>query len=171
MPSSKTYYITRHGETFASLKNTGYGFRIRSAPIIQAGIPTIERLAEYLKEIPTDYNASSQYNRCRQTAKIITDIAGKQFVFDKRLNEFFFETFWHLENRLRDFLTEMEESKHKSFLICTHGACISGLVMLLTKGDYRAGDLLSYPPPGILIKIKDGKVTQYDFNEKSTAGR
>src|SRR5258708_2831666 len=164
MPSTKTYYIFRHGETFASLKNTGYGIRMRSAHILESGKPVIKEMAGFLKDIKSDHNATSAYPRCLETTQIITDITSKQFVIDKRLNEFFFETFGRLRHRLKNFLGEMENSDHETILVCTHGACLAGIIMLLTTGEYHAADLLSYPPPGILIKIENGKVEQWDFN-------
>ena len=165
MFSKKTYYIFRHGETKATLKGRGYGFRNRSARILEIGKPVIEEMAQFLKDIPSDYNVSSEYIRCQETAEIITNIANKQFVFDKRLNEFFFETFSHMRRRVREFLDEMEGSNHQTILVCSHGAILAGLISFLTKGEYPASDLTSYPPPGILIKIENGKVEQWDFNQ------
>jgi broad specificity phosphatase PhoE len=163
---SKTYYLFRHGETFATLKNKGYGWRIRSAHTLEAGKPVTKEIAQFLKDIKSDHNATSGYTRCLETAQIITDVTGKQFVVDRRLNEFFFETFGNLRNRLKNFLAEMEDSDYETILVCTHGACLAGLIMLLTTGQYHAADLISYPPPGILIKIENCKVEEWDFNEK-----
>lgn len=164
MPSTKTYYLFRHGETFATLKNTGYGVRIRSAHILEAGKPVIQEMAEFLKDVKSDHNATSAYPRCLETTQIITDVTGKKFVIDRRVREFFFETFGQLRNRLKNFLDEMENSDYQTVLVCTHGACLAGLVMLLTTGEYHAADILSYPPPGILIKIKNGQIEEWDFN-------
>ena len=160
----KTYYIFRHGETRATLAGRGYGFQIRSAHIIEEGKPAMMRMGGFLKNIPTDHNVSSRYNRCKETAQIITEVTGKEFAFDNRVNEFFFETFGRLRFRLRKFIEEMESSDYETILICTHGACISGITKLLTKGEYSPEEILDFPPPGILLKIKDGKIEKWDFN-------
>ncbi len=162
---SKTYYIFRHGETFATLKNRGYGLKIISASILESAKPVINKMALFLKNIPTDYNATSPYRRCLQTTQIITDITGKQFVIDKRLSEFFLETFGRLRNRVQNFINQMESSDHQTILICTHGAVMTAFISLLSKDEFRARDLSDYPRPGILIKISNGQIEEYDFND------
>jgi broad specificity phosphatase PhoE len=161
---SKTYYLFRHGETFASIKHSGYGVRILSAPILPSAEPITKRMGQFLKEIPTDYNVSSPVKRCRQTCQIITLESGKQFVFDRRISEFFIETFGMFRNRLKRFVAEMEKSDNQTILICTHGAVLAGLLAYFTKGDFNASDMFKYPPTGLLIKLKDGKIEEFDFN-------
>jgi broad specificity phosphatase PhoE len=161
----KTYYIFRHGETFATLKNSGYGLRRLTAGILESGKPTIEAMAQYLKTVPTDINLTSPLTRCRQTAQIITLITGKKFKVDWGINEML-EPFPLLRLRLKNFLVRAEGSPYNTFLICTHGACIAGLTALLTKDEFKAEGLFVYPKPGVLFKIEDGKVEEFDFNIK-----
>jgi broad specificity phosphatase PhoE len=165
---TKTYYIFRHGETFVT-KSKGlrlYGLHSRSIGILPEGIPTIKRLAEYLKDISTDNNVCSEYLRCKETAKIVTDITGKKFTYDPRLNEYFFESFWHFKNRIKNFIDESESSKNKTFLICTHGAVVSGLTRLLLAGKFNPMQALMFPRPGVLTIISGKDIYAIDFNKQ-----
>jgi broad specificity phosphatase PhoE len=162
----KTYYIFRHGETFATKKGRGYGMRIFSAPILpEAGVP-LQKMGEYLKSVDTDFQVSSALLRCRQTADIITTETGKTFVFDKRLNEYFLETFGHLRKRLQEVLTEIDKNDYKNIVICTHGACIAMLISILTARHEKptAFNLFRYPPPGVLTIINNNNVQEINFN-------
>src|SRR5687768_16016928 len=127
-----TFYIFRHGETFATKAGKGYGVRMFSASILPEATPALSRMGLYLKNISTDYNISSALKRCRQTVEIIGQESGKEFVFDKRLNDYFLESAYHFTNRIKQVLLEMEEKNYSSIAICTHGACISVLISLLT---------------------------------------
>lgn len=161
----KTYYIFRHGETFVTAGNKwGYGLRVLSAPILESGKPALRRMGEFFKDIPSDLNVQSPLKRCQQTAAIVTDITGKKFVTDRRINEFLIETFGHFRHRIKSFVDQIEDSDHQTILICTHGAVIAGLVSYLTKGNFPASDLSDYPPPGIVIKIEGKKIEEFDFN-------
>jgi broad specificity phosphatase PhoE len=162
---SKTYYIFRHGETFATKHIQDYGDLIETAEILDEGKPTIERMAEFLETVPTDYNVSSEFHRCRQTVGIVSEITGKQFVFDSRLNEFYKETFDEMKNRLKNFIDEMNASDYQTVLVCTHGALIAGLVSFLIRHDYNRDDMEKYPPPGILIKIDGDQLEQWNFSD------
>lgn len=162
----QTFYIFRHGETFATKAGTGYGIRVFTAPILEEGIPTLEKMGVYLKDIHSDYNVSSQVKRCRQTVAIIGKESKKEFVFDKRLNEYFIESFGHFRNRIKSFLLEMEEKQYETILICTHGAVIAGLISLLTGKNFQPYNLFTYPEPGVLTIIKDKTTQQINFNEK-----
>src|SRR5437762_1931158 len=124
----KIFYIFRHGETFATKLEKGYGRKVFSAPLLDEGHPAIERIGEYLKNIETDFNTSSNVKRCRQTVEIVSQISGKQFIFDKRLNEFFLETYWHFRRRIKGVLKDIDQKGFSSVCICTHGACIAMLV-------------------------------------------
>lgn len=165
MSKDKKFYILRHGETFATKRGIGYGVRIFSAPLLPEARRAIERMANYLKDIPTDYHVSSRIKRCRQTAQIITEITGKEFAFDARLNEYFIETFGHFRKRIQSFLDEMQSSEYKNIVICTHGAGIAGLVSLITKTNFDRYTLFNYPPPGILTIIEKEKLQQINFNK------
>src|SRR5258708_656877 len=121
-------------------------------------------MAEYLKMVPTDYNVSSPLPRCRQTTQIITLATGKKFKTDLRINEYLFEPFGLFRTRTKSFAHSIERSSHEKMLICTHGAVMAALIALLTKGHFEVMDMQSYPPPGVLIKIENGKLESLDFN-------
>src|SRR5438105_4844768 len=114
----KTYYLFRHGETFATIKNKGYGVRILSASILPSAEPVIKKMGQFLKDLPTDYNVSSPVKRCRQTVNIITLESGKQFVFDRKISEFFIETFGMFKRRLKRFIDQIEQSNYQTILVC-----------------------------------------------------
>lgn len=162
----KTYYIFRHGETFATKAGTGYGVRVFSAPILPEAHAALERMGAYLAQVENSYNISSEILRCRQTVEIISEKSGKSFVFDKRLNEFFLESFGHFKKRLQSVLADIEKQTAENILICTHGAGISGLISLLTpKKDMPAAfDIFHYPMPGVLTIIKGETIQEVNFN-------
>lgn len=160
----KNYYLFRHGGTQASKTNSDYGSEIFSAHILPESIEPIKKIGEYLKDIHSDFNVSSEFLRCRETAQIVSDITGKQFSFDQRLNEFYQEEFNHLETRLRDFLKEINSRDYQTVLICSHGGVISGLKHLILEDNFEPRDLMDYPQTGILLVIKDKKLEQIDFN-------
>src|SRR5690348_15377194 len=99
---NKTYYIFRHGETVVTQskgKKKWYGLRHFSAHILPVGFPATKSMATYLKSRSIDYYVCSEYLRCRETAAIVTEVTKRDFVFDKRLNDYFIETFWHFRKR------------------------------------------------------------------------
>jgi broad specificity phosphatase PhoE len=166
-----TYYLFRHGDTFVTkgqrvwyypkfIPETAfsYGSKVFSASILDEAKPTIQKLAEYLKEIPTQFNASSQFRRCRQTVEIVEKVSKKEFVFDKRLNEFVFETPWAFQHRVKNFLYSIEEKEYQSVTICTHGAVLALIATILT------GQKVGFPKPGVLVIIKGGEISYKDFN-------
>lgn len=161
--SNTTYYIFRHGETFATKRWKGfYGWRVFSAPILQEETPMLYRMAEYLKDKPTDFNASSTILRCRQTAGIISEVTGKEFSYDVRLREFFFETFGQLRRRVRSFLEEVDAQHYRSVAICTHGAVITQLTkQLLSTSTIPIKRV--FPKPGELYIIKNGSLEKISF--------
>lgn len=160
------YYIFRHGGTFATKTNTPYGEKIITAHILPESDPPLERLANYLKSIPSDLNVSSEFIRCVETVNVVSKISGKQFIFDKRLNEYNQETFEQLKNRVADFLKEVNQKDYRSIIICTHGGVISALVHLITQGRFTEDQLYEYPNPGVLLCIENNQITSLDFNQK-----
>jgi broad specificity phosphatase PhoE len=162
----KTYYILRHGETFATRSGMGYGFRIFSAPILPQAVGPLKKMGNYLHDVDIDFSISSALIRCRQTAEIITKESGKEFIFDKRLNEYFLETFGHLRKRLQAVLTDIDNNDYKNIMICTHGACIAMLISILTARHEKpvSFSLFQYPPPGVLTIIRDNSVQEINFN-------
>ena len=168
----KTFYVFRHGETFVTkgqylwyypkfLPETSftYGTKIFSASILDEGKPALHKMGEYLKNIPTDFNASSQFRRCRQTVDIINQESGKEFIPDKRLNEVLLENPWGFKNRVSNFLHEIDQKNYQSVAICTHGAVIALLASMLTI------KLVGFPKPGVLLIIKGKNIETIDFNE------
>lgn len=160
------FYIFRHGETFFSKNETSYGDAVESAEILPESIPTIKRLAKYLKNIKTDANFSSTYLRCRQTSEIVSQITNKEFIFDDRLRDYYDgrEPVENVIKRIKDFLNSISTKKYKAVIVCTHGYPIAILKGLITKGNFEMKDLSTYPRSGILVEIKKGKVQLYDFN-------
>lgn len=163
----KTYYIFRHGETFATLGKRWYWNKIYSAPILEEGKPSIIRLAEYLKKIPSDYNVSSPYLRCRQTTEMITGITKKKFVLDVRIREYAFELPWLFKKRILRFINDMENSNHEVIMICTHAIVIESLIQYLLNGHISMRERLIAPLPGVLTVIKDNKISEINFNIKT----
>lgn len=163
------YYIFRHGETKESLTNTDYSVsNVYSAKILPMAKSKIVKIAEHLKDIPTDFNVTSPYPRCLQTVEIVKEITKKQFTEDERLGEFVFqkgETFDVMTKRIQSFLVDLQKKDYKSVAICTHGGIIAGLKHLLTEGKYNLNDLRDYPHTGVLLKIEDGNVEYFDFNK------
>lgn len=163
--SQTTFYIFRHGETFATKANTGYGRKVFTADILEEGKPILRKLGEYLKNVPTDFNTSSKIRRCIQTVGIISQESDKKFVFDSRLNEYFLEPFGRFRRRLKGVLLDIDKNDYQSVCICTHGACIAALVEILTGTKYASPKYLNYPDPGVLLVIEDGVIKdQVDFN-------
>lgn len=170
---AKKFYLFRHGETFVTrgqklwyyptfLPETAfsYGTKIFSASILPEAKPVLTKLAEYLKNIPTDFNASSQFRRCRQTVQIVEKITDKEFVFDKRLNELVLEPPWRFRQRVRNFLNEVQSKDYEAVAICTHGAVLALIVTLLT------GSLSGFPKPGVLVIVEGKKISYINFNQK-----
>jgi broad specificity phosphatase PhoE len=163
---AKTYYIFRHGLTYAVKTGTAYGMGLFTAPIIDEAKPALERMGKFLKDKPTDFNISSPLTRCRQTVEIISKMSGKEFVFDRRITEFFLETGWLVRRRVGRLLKEIDKKGYEKVAICTHGAIISTLINALTprEGQEREYDVFRYPDPGVLVVIEDGKVEEINFN-------
>ncbi len=160
------FYIFRHGETFATKAGTWYGTKIFSADILPEGKPSLHRMGKYMQNIKTDFQVSSQIKRCRQTTDIIADYTGQKFIYDKRLNEFFLETYWHLKKRVKSVLQEIEENKYQSVALCTHGAVIAVLLhQLSAQKKIKLFNFFNYPPPGVLTIIQGNTVQQISFNE------
>ena len=159
---NQTFYILRHG--LAVKPGEEYGSRTFTAGLIPEGKPAIKKIAEYLKDKPTDINASSSVLRCKESAEIIEGITGKKFVYDKRLYEFHAESFGSVEKRVKSFFDEVTHKNYKNILICTHGAIIGALKSLILTGNMTANSVLDFPDSGVLLKIKDKRVEEINFN-------
>jgi len=159
------YYIFRHGQTLNSKFHLPYPKNNRLIKILPDSISTLKKMAEYLKNISSDLNVTSEYLRCLETTKIITKITGQKFKKEPRLNEFNQETFLEFTRRIKDFLEEVDKNKYQTVVICTHGAVISTIKNLLIKGRMTRKELPFFPKPGILLCIENKKISKIDFNK------
>ncbi len=162
----KKFYIMRHGETFATKRNSGYGALIFLASILKEGVPAIEIQAHFLNSIKTDYNVCSPVRRCKQTARIVQQISGKHFKQDRRLREYFLETFGQFKGRVQRFLDELDQMEEvETVLIITHGAVIAALTHLLARDVFHIAEMTDYPKPGVMRIIERGReMREIDFN-------
>ena len=162
MIQSKTFYLVRHG--IATHSTHGYGKRKLIAPILPEAVPIIKRLATSLKDIKNSCNVSSEIIRCRETSALISNSTGKQFSYDKRLNEEYHETIGEIRTRIQNFLNDMEKRPETNIIICTHGAIIAGIKHLLLEGKFMTKHLVDYPQTGTVLII-EGKSTRIEnFN-------
>jgi broad specificity phosphatase PhoE len=157
------FYIFRHGETYQTKYNLEYEDEQLTSRVLPEGLPETKRLANYLKGVNSDANLSSEILRCRETVEIVSKISGKEFSFDKRLNEFLEDDFEKLKKRLKDFIDDIKKQNYKSVLICTHGAVIAGLKHLLTEGKFEITDLTDFPQPGSLLILEGKSVELVSF--------
>ena len=158
------YYIFRHGDTFYTKNRQPYPEDNFSVEILAEGIPALEKIGAFLKDISSDFNVSSEYLRCQQSNKIVSQISGLKFEKDARLNEFSHEVFDNLVKRLESFVDEVEKNKYQTIVICTHGAVIAGLKNILMGSEYEKSEMVDYPRPGVLTIIEDKKIEEIDFN-------
>jgi broad specificity phosphatase PhoE len=159
--SDQQWFIFRHG--LATHSRTGYGDQVVTAEVLPEGKPAIRVLATHLITQPYDYGICSEFLRCRQTAAIVTEITGRTFVTDPRLNEQVDEAYASVRARVRDFVREIAASPYQHVWICTHGAIIAALTHYLTVGDESRIDEGNYTQPGELRTIQDGKVDVVRF--------
>ena len=163
-----TIYIFRHG--MAVYPHEVYGSRVLTAELLPEGIPPIQRLAQYLMPVASDYQACSEVLRCRQTAAIVTEASGKTFVIDPRLKEYHEETFDDLSERTKAFSDELQQSSYQNVMVCTHGSVIAALKHYLTEGRFDRRHETDYIQTGQLLIINDDKsVEVLDFNKEVTA--
>ncbi len=160
---NKTFYIFRHA--LATHSKHGYGKGRFTTGILPEGVPATERMATHLKKVGESANISSEVIRCRETSEIIARIAGKEFTFDKRLNESgFTETIDGVRERAQDFLNDVCHFPQSDILICSHGKIVAALKNLLIHDKFVTKDLYDYPLTGELLVIKDGKIKTLNFN-------
>ncbi len=157
----KTFYIFRHG--LAVKPGEEYGDRMFTAGLLPEGKHAIKKIGEYLKSIDTNHNVSSEIPRCKQSAEIVTEISGKEFTFDTRLNEFHAESFGSVEERVKSFFDEITHKNYKKILICTHGAIIGALKSFILTGNMTANSVLDFPESGVLLIIKEKTVRELNF--------
>jgi broad specificity phosphatase PhoE len=164
------FYIFRHGDTAESgnllIKLFGHKGDSHHLPILPKGVPALEKIGQYLKNIPTDADFTSPYLRCIDSAKIVCGITGKVYQPDERLNEFEKngEGFPNFKKRVVNFFNEIGGKNYSAVSICTHGAIISALKHLATGRKFSFFQVLDFPSPGNLIIIKNKEVKRIDFN-------
>jgi broad specificity phosphatase PhoE len=164
------YYIFRHGDTIETgnilVRFFGHSGDSHPLPILPKGIPALEKIGQYLKNIPTDANFCSPYLRCMDSAKIVGKISGKDYKADERIRELEKngEKFSHFTGRIKNFIGEIEKKNYSAVSICTHGAGISAIKHLVTSGKFSFFQIWDFPPPGNLTIIKNGSVEKINFN-------
>lgn len=166
--SVKKFYLFRHGETFVTRGDRlYYGTKVFSADILDQGKPALTKMGKYLKKIPTDFNVSSQIKRCRQTVQIISKNSDKEFAFDWRLNEVFFELPFFFKMRVRSLLNSIKKSEFQSIAICTHAAVINRLIRAINPKAF--GTLLKKDPdprPPLQIEVSKQPIIENKLNFK-----
>ena len=162
MNLSKTFYLVRHG--LATHSKYGYGKRKLTAPMLPEGRVAINKLAVELKKVGESVNISSEIIRCRETSAIITEITGKIFTYDKRLNEDYHETIKEIRERVQSFLNMAITFPQQNIIICTHGAIIAAIKNLLIHNTFVTNQLHDFPQTGELVIIKDKTVKTINFN-------
>ena len=158
-----TLNIFRHGETYQSKFNVVYGAEELTAEVLPEAVPTVERIGEYLKSVPTEANFTSEYLRCRQTAEIIESVSGKKFQSTPLLNEFVAGQFSDLQDRGLKFLEMVEDKRFDQVVVCTHGAVMACLKHLVMEGDFLERDLFDYPATGVVWEISKEGLTEKNF--------
>jgi broad specificity phosphatase PhoE len=167
------FYIFRHGDTkdSGSFLNTIFDYKgdSRMLPILPKGVPALEKIGEFLKNIPTDANFCSPYLRCMDSAEIVGGIANKKYQSDERIRELEKngEKFTSFKKRVINFLNEIDEKKYSAVSICTHGAVIAAIKHLKTSRRFYFFQIIDFPKPGNLTIIKNGEVDTIDFNKKT----
>src|SRR4030066_1983435 len=165
------YYIFRHGETYYSKNDLHYGDDFEKAEILPEAVPITEKLANYLKDKISDHNHTSPYKRAIQTTDIISKITGKIFIPDERIREEGLsraeETLEQLEQRLKNFVNEMEKLNTTSVSVCSHGWPIAAMKALILKGYITKKDLGEFPKCGQLTIIENKNIKILDFNYES----
>jgi broad specificity phosphatase PhoE len=162
------FYIFRHGETFFTKNEVPYGDSYESAEILPEAIPVIEKIGNYIKNKIENDNYTSPFKRATQTVEIVEKITGKKFIPDERIKEEGLSRAWEtidqLEERLRNFISEMENKKAEKVAVCSHGWPIAAMISILTRNKLTKYDLSSFPKCGILIIIEDASLKTLDFN-------
>ncbi len=171
MSDSKTFYILRHGETYATKNNTNYSPNDPNPPILEEGMGVLQKIGEYFKNIESEVNLVSEYLRCQMTADIVSKIADMQFISEPLLNEAQTmgvekksETISEFLDRTKRLYEKIISSENKSLFLITHGANIGTLKSLLVKGVATEESIYDFPKPGVLTVIKNNQISELDFN-------
>jgi 2,3-bisphosphoglycerate-dependent phosphoglycerate mutase len=78
-------YLVRHGESEANKKDL---YHFPETPLSKNGIRQTKILAERIKKLQINFIYSSDFDRARQTAEIISDRINKKVVYTSDLREF-----------------------------------------------------------------------------------
>lgn len=158
-----TWYLFRHA--LATYDKKGYGDQILTAAILKHEVAPIEKMATYLQKVKDSINVSSTLLRCKQTIDIISRGSGKIFITDKRLNEYYSESFEEFHQRVTQWVHDIGKIQPSAVLVCSHGAVIAGIKHTLLYGDFRENDIRDYPDCGQLLIIKHKSTKLVNFNE------
>jgi len=167
------FYIFRHGDTMETKSSGIFAKFIRqkgggspSLPILPKGVPALEKIGKFLKDIPIDAGFTSPYLRCAESAKIVEAVSNKKYVLDERIRELQGgrKNFSDFRERIIEFLDEIGEKNYSAVSICTHGAVVAAIKHLKTDGKFFFFQVWDFPAPGKLIIIKNKKVNTIDFN-------
>lgn len=160
--NNKHIYLVRHG--LSTLNKRGYGRKKLTADLLPQGVVEAGKVAQYLKSIPGSYNVSSDIPRCKQTAEIITRITGKLFHYDKRLTEYYHETFTDFKKRVINFLEDLPNVSEKNIIICTHAAVIVAIKYLIIENKVIFKNLSDEPLEGEVVIIKNREFEKISFS-------
>jgi broad specificity phosphatase PhoE len=163
---NKTIYLFRHG--LATHSKRGYGKGIVSAHILPEGIPPIQKIGTHLKNISNCLYFSSEFIRCRETNAIVTQLTGKSFDYDSRLNEKYKETIGDVRKRVSEFLKDVSFLPQTNIILCTHGVIIAAIKNLLFSSKFVTKHLVDYPLTGELMIIEEKSFKTINFNTKSS---
>lgn len=164
----KTYYIFRHGDTYATKTKTAYNETIFTAEIIPESYDAIKRIGSVLSKESIDYFASSEIIRCRQTADMVSAITNIPYDVDKRLSEYDPDSPYVAESteqfvqRIVSFVEEMKQNTYQHIAICAHGSSSAAITNLLLYNSFTEEDFLEYPAPGVLWIVHNKKIKEID---------
>ena len=163
----KKIYLFRHGETIATQNRYGwYGLKFYSADILAHGIPALERLGEYLKDIPTELNLTSPFKRCQSTNKVVGGRSNKKFDYHAYLTDHLFLVPKLLfKKRVKKFYKEIMSHSAQTIAICTHEAVIKTLFECYSKEHNFICDGKINSKPGVLTVLSNGEVRQISFRD------
>jgi len=168
------FYIFRHGNTVStevggilSKLNIRIGGGSANLPILPKGVPALEKIGGYLKNIPTEANFTSPFARCIESSNIVGKITGRKYVPDERIREYDTgrKDFSAFRGRIIEFLDEINKKNYSSVSICTHGAVIAAIKHLKLRQKFHYIQVLDFPNPGNLIIIKGGRIETLNFNK------
>jgi len=168
------FYIFRHGNTvntevggILSKLNIRIGGGSATLPILPIGVPALEKIGGYLKNVPTDADFTSPFARCVESSNIVGKITGRKYVPDERIREYdgTRKDFSSFRERIDDFLDEIDKKNYSAVSICTHGAVIAAIKHLKLRQKFHYVQALDFPRPGNLVIIKGGRIETLNFNK------